>query len=72
MDEKSLVDSSTTASSVIYVNMKITRVKWFERNKFAMVWGYVGDYEVALPFDGSDQRIQHFRAKKRLPRKSGK
>ena len=72
MDEKSLVDSSTTASRFISVNMEITRVKWFERNKFAMVWGYVGDYEVALPFDGGDQRIQHFRPKKRLPQKSSK
>lgn len=72
MAETGMIDSNAKAQNAISVNMQITRVKWFARNKFAMVWGYVGDYEVALPFDGSDQRIQHFRAKKRSPGKSRK
>lgn len=67
-----MFDSNPKAPNTISVKMEITRVKWFDRNKFAMVWGYVGDYEVGLPFVGTDQRIQHFRPKKRLPSKPSK
>jgi hypothetical protein len=46
------------ASGVIQVEMSVTRYQTFPEDGFAQVWGYVGDYEVAVCLPLTDPRVQ--------------
>jgi hypothetical protein len=43
---------------MIMVNMAVARVDRFPDEDGACVWGYVGDYEVAIPLPQSDPRVR--------------
>ena len=42
----------------ILVEMEVTRMQRHTGEKAAQIWGYVGDYEVAVTLSSSDGRVQ--------------
>lgn len=42
----------------ILVEMQVTRMQRHTSEKAAQIWGYVGDYEVAITLPSSDGRVQ--------------
>ncbi len=47
------------AAPQMLINMEITRVRRYSKEKAVQIWGYVGDYEVSVMLPSNDPRAQN-------------
>jgi hypothetical protein len=57
------------ASGVLSVEMEVTRYQEYPDDNMVQVWGYVGDYEIAVYLPASDPRLESLLG--RAPRFAG-
>jgi hypothetical protein len=61
-----------SSSATIQVEMEVGRYREFRDDGMVEVWGWVGDYEVAVCFPVDDPRMRSLKSKsRRTPRKAG-